>query len=58
MHKPDNSFQVLYQHNKKYQLSYLEKLENMNINRRATQDDILKEVEKTIDLSKNILVAY
>lgn len=58
MHNPDTSFQVLYQHNKKYQLSYLEKLEDMNTNRRSIQDDIFKEVEDTIDFSKNILVAH
>lgn len=57
IHKPDDSFQVLYQHNKKFQTQYLEKLENMNTTRRWTQSDILKEVEKEIDLTKNILVA-
>lgn len=58
MNKPDDSFQVLYQHNKKYQLHYLEKLEDMNTKRRTIQDDILKEVEQTIDFSKNILIAH
>lgn len=58
IHKPDNSFQALYQHTKKHQISYLTKLENMNIERKSAQDDILKEVEETIDLSKNILIAH
>jgi len=57
MYKPDDSFQALYQHNKSFQKSYLEKLENMNIKRKSTQDDIIKEVEAKIDLSKNIIVA-
>lgn len=57
VHKPDDSFQVLFQHNKKVQSKYIEKLEEMNTQRRQKQSDIYKDSEKLVDLSKNILIA-
>jgi single-stranded-DNA-specific exonuclease len=58
IYKPDDSFQVLFQHNQEVQTKYLEKLDKLNKQRQDTQSDILSEVEKNIDLSKNILVSY
>ena len=58
IYKPDTSFQVLFQHNCEVQYKYLEKLDNMNKQRQSTQSDILSEVEKSIDLTKNILIAH
>ncbi len=57
IHKPDNAFQVLFQHKELCQLKYLNKIEWMNKERQLTQTDILVEVEKTIDKNKNILLA-
>ena len=57
IHKPDNSFQVLFQHNVNCQTKYLEKLEEMNKQRQTTQWDILWEIEEHIDKNANILVA-
>ena len=57
IHKPDDSFQVLYQHNYSYQEKYLDKLEQMNRQRQDTQSDILKEIEEQINLDENILLA-
>jgi single-stranded DNA-specific DHH superfamily exonuclease len=57
LHKPDDSFQVLYQHNFSCQEKYLEKLEQMNRQRQDTQSDILKEAEEQINKDENILLA-
>ncbi len=57
MHTPDTAFHVLYQQRAEKQLEYLQKLEDMNQNRRDTQSDILKEIEQNIDFSKNVLIA-
>jgi len=57
IHKPDNSFQVLFQHSKSVQEKYLDLLEEMNKQRQNTQSDILKEIEEKIDLNENILLA-
>jgi single-stranded DNA-specific DHH superfamily exonuclease len=57
MHTPDTAFHVLYQQKAEKQLEYLQKLEDMNQNRRDTQSDILKEIEQNIDFSKNVLIA-
>lgn len=58
IYKPDDSFQALFQHNCEAQTKYLEKLDELNKKRQDTQSNILSEVEKNIDLSKNILVSY
>ena len=55
---PDDSFQALFQHGCNAQTKYLEKLDKLNKQRQDTQSDILAEVTKNIDLTKNILVAY
>ena len=57
IHTPHNSFQALFQHNKNIQAKYLEKLEEMNKQRQSTQLDILSEIEKSINLDDNILLA-
>jgi len=58
VYKPYDSFFALYQHNLSYQIKYIEQIEKFNNERKIIQDKILKEIENTIDLSKNILVAY
>ena len=57
IHKPDDSFHALFQHNATCQNKYLEKLEQLNRTRQDTQSDILKEVEDNLDTSENIIVA-
>ena len=56
IHRPDDSFHVLFQHSQACQAKYLDKLEEMNKKRQSTQEDILSLAEQQVKPEDNIIV--